>query len=260
MKFLAIFLAVLVVTASTACELTDEEINRTFNAFVAQISPNVVELVRKSFEPASVAPAPVPTPVPTPIPTVAPTPEPTPTVIPTVAPTPIPTPTEVPTVAPASNVWRGITVTDENRCSPYKSSDYRYPQSVEDKIIAEIGGVYSPYTGQWFGSKYETDIEHVVAKSEAHDSGLCSASADVRKSFARDTLNLTLADPRTNRWEKSGKDATGWLPELNQCWFADKVVDVRVKYGLTIDSAERDVLESILSKCESTDMKIIPRG
>ena len=81
------------------------------------------------------------------------------------------------------------------RCSPYDADDYRYPQSVEDRVIAELGGVYGPYTGRWFASKRETDIEHIVARSEAHDSGLCVADEATRRRFATDLLNLTLASP-----------------------------------------------------------------
>ena len=35
--------------------------------------------------------------------------------------------------------------------------------------------------------------------------------------FARDLRNLTLASPRVNRHEKSGKDATEWVPVRNRC-------------------------------------------
>ena len=67
--------------------------------------------------------------------------------------------------------WRGLVVAPERRCTPYDADDYRYPQSVEDRIVDELGGVYGPYTGRWFASKSDTDIEHMVARSEAHDSG-----------------------------------------------------------------------------------------
>ena len=71
--------------------------------------------------------------------------------------------------------WRGVVVAPESRCAPYDAEDYRYPPSVEDQIVAALGGVYGPYTGRWFSSPRETDIEHVVARAEAHDSGLCAA-------------------------------------------------------------------------------------
>ena len=66
----------------------------------------------------------------------------------------------------------------ENRCAPYDADNYPYAQSVEPQIVAQQGGnIYGPYTGTWFASTAETDIEHIVARSEAHDSGLCAADA-----------------------------------------------------------------------------------
>ena len=65
---------------------------------------------------------------------------------------------------------------------------------------------------------------------------------------------MTLASPSVNRHQKSDKDAADWLPELNQCWYAERIVQVRLKHGLTIDQREADALESVLSACESTAM------
>ena len=97
-------------------------------------------------------------------------------------------------------------VAPEVRCSPYDADDYRYPQSVEDQIVAQLGDVYGPYTGRWFASDRETDIEHIVARSEAHDSGLCAADGATRRRFASDLLNLTLAAPSVNRNQKRDRD------------------------------------------------------
>ena len=124
-----------------------------------------------------------------------------------------------------------------------------------------MGGiVYGPYTGTWFDSTSQTDTEHIVARSEAHDSGLCATDAETKRQFASDLLNLTLASPAVNRSQKSGKDATEWLPDLNRCWFASRVVEVRRQYALTIDRRERDVLESILSGCTSTAMTVVQQS
>ncbi len=154
----------------------------------------------------------------------------------------------------SAQTWRGLQVAPEYRCSPYDADDYRYPQSVEDRITAELGGVYGPYTGRWFNSDRETDIEHMVARSEAHDSGLCAAGDATRRAFARDLLNLTLAAPAVNRSQKSDRDAAEWLPERNRCWFAARVVEVRQKYGLTIDRREADALDAVLAGCSSTNL------
>ena len=112
------------------------------------------------------------------------------------------------------------------------------------------GGIFSPYTGEQFATIKNTDIEHIVARSEAHDSGLCAADAATRKAFSRDLLNLTLASPSLNRWEKGAKDAAEWTPDQSLCWFAETVVEVRQAYELTIDSRERDALEVILAECD----------
>ncbi len=144
----------------------------------------------------------------------------------------------------------------ENRCAPYDSDEYAYPQSVEPKVGAAIGKMYSPYTGECFASLRQSDIEHIVARSEAHDSGLCAASSAVKRQFASDLLNLTLASPHLNRTVKRDLDAAYWTPKLNRCWFAATVVAVKQKYQLTVDRNEANQLEAILSKCEATHLQV----
>jgi hypothetical protein len=162
--------------------------------------------------------------------------------------------------ASAQDTWRGLVVKPENRCSPYdKKSQYPYPQSVEDVIVANMNGrIYGPYSGRYFNSDRETDIEHILASSEGHDSGLCRASSAKRKQFATDPLNLTLASPKVNRCSKGGKcgvDAAQWMPEKNKCWFSNRIVQIRTKYDLSIDRAESRALESVLSNCSSFEMQ-----
>ena len=156
----------------------------------------------------------------------------------------------------SADTWWGLTVAPEHRCAPYdKKRDYPYPQSVERDIVRELGAVYGPYSDRCFASTAETDIEHVVATSEAHDSGLCAADAATKARFARDLRNLTLAAPAVNRHQKSGKDAAEWVPSRNACWFAGRVVEVRRAYGLTIDRREAAALDRIFAGCASTAME-----
>ena len=191
---------------------------------------------------------------------------PSPTAIPRATQSPIATLTPASTQPPAqppaqpSNLWRGITIAPENRCSPYDSDQYRYSPSVEPRIVEAQGGIYGPYTGTWFASIKETDIEHIVARSEAHDSGLCAASPATWSEFASDLLNLTLASPSVNRHQKSDSDVAEWLPDLNQCWYVDRTVQVRREYGLTIDRAEADAVDRILAGCQSTEMIVLAPG
>ena len=119
------------------------------------------------------------------------------------------------TIGNAASHWRGLEIRPESRCSPYERSDYRYSQSVELAIIEGLGGIYSPYNGRCFASQWETDIEHIVALSEAHDSGLCEPAPNImqlRQAFASDPLNLTLASPALNRDRKQHHDGAEWIP------------------------------------------------
>ena len=77
--------------------------------------------------------------------------------------TPTATPTLEPTTTPETtvgpDVWRGLVVAPEDRCSPYDSDDYPYSQSVEQRIVASMGGIiYGPYTGKWFDSTSELTL------------------------------------------------------------------------------------------------------
>ena len=146
-----------------------------------------------------------------------------------------------------SETWMGLEVRPENRCSVYdRDRDYRYSQSVEPAIAKRMGGIRCRYTGQRYQSLRDTHIEHIVALSEAHDSGLCAANAATKRRFAKDLLNLTLSDPAVNR-RKSGKDAGEWMPRLKPHEFAKTVILVKLKYGLSIDRREKAALDRALN-------------
>ena len=157
----------------------------------------------------------------------------------------------------AEETWRGLVVAPEHRCSPYDKRDYPYSQALEREIVQQLGAVYEPYTGACFRSRHEVDIEHIVATSEAHDSGLCDRDGVTRERFASDLRNLALASPDVGRHQKRDKDAAEWLPDRNRCWFAARVVEVRRAYDLTIDWLEAAALELILRECKNTEMELM---
>ena len=220
-----------------------------------QSAPDIMPQVgAESIEPTAVSITPTASVTKSPTAPVVPTPTSTSNSTPTHSPQPVVTPS-----IKAPELWNGLVVEAESRCSPYDSEDYRYSQSVEQRIVAEIGGIiYGPYTGTYFSSTRDTDIEHIVARSEAHDSGLCAADDSTRRHFASDLLNLALASPSVNRHQKTDNDVAEWLPDLNRCWFVDRVVRVRQKYGLTIDQREVDAIEAVLSDCMSFEMVVLP--
>ena len=155
-------------------------------------------------------------------------------------------------VVPGSSTtgtWRGLIVAPENRCSPYDAGDYSYQQSVEQRIVDQLSGVFSPYTCESFGSTRETDIEHVVARVEAHDSGLCAAGSD-------NAVPIRQRHPQPDAGESEPQSSgqgrprcSEWQPDRNRCWFANTVIDARRAYNLTIDQREVDALERMLAGC-----------
>ncbi len=60
-----------------------------------------------------------------------------------------------------------------------------------------------------------------------------------------------------NRCGAGGKcafDAADWLPAINKCWFAARVVAVKRKYALSVDRREAAALERVLAGCDSASM------
>ena len=53
--------------------------------------------------------------------------------------------------------------------------------------------------------------------------------------------------PTVNRSQKGARDAAEWRPTRHGAWFAQRVIQVKLEYGLTVDPAERDALEALLA-------------
>ncbi len=88
----------------------------------------------------------------------------------------------------------------------------RHSQSLEPAIAKRMGGIRCRYTGQRYQSLRDTHIEHIVALSEAHDSGLCAAAAATKRRFANDLPNSppqTQADMVVVEREKRREKAEG---------------------------------------------------
>ena len=132
---------------------------------------------------------------------------------------------------PAPGTWRGLVVAPELRCSDYEPEQYRHPPGLEDAVFAALGDkLYEAYTGVYYDHVRDIQVDHIVAKREAHDSGGCAWAPSLRREFARDLDNLALASPTLDLGIKAGNDAAEWLPDFNRCWYAGAVVAVRRKY------------------------------
>lgn len=152
-----------------------------------------------------------------------------------------------------SPTWMGLPVCEEGVREGYDRDAFgRGYSSLEDEIIAGLpksgGQVYTPYTCTLYDIREDgtaaTDIDHIVALAEAYDSGLDSTRF---RTFGGDSVNLTVAVPSLNRNQKSDKDAAEWKPAQNVGWYAGKILEVKQKYGLSVNPAERDSLVAWLA-------------
>lgn len=156
---------------------------------------------------------------------------------------------------PHTVLVENLTVAPENRCERYNRNHYRTEWRTKQLVIENMGGVlFSPYTLKTYRSAGGLDADHIVALAEAHDSGACSWSRAKKRKFANDLDNLTLATQRMNRYQKKAADAGQWLPPKNRCWFAHTVLQVKSKWGLSVDKKEGAALLAVLKKCDSFAM------
>ena len=141
--------------------------------------------------------------------------------------------------------WAGLDVRDEADRGDYDRSSFgRIHERMEPAIARSLpqyldGGIRTPYTCTVLSVLEDGttagDIEHIVSLVEAHESGLPESQ---RRAFASDIDNLTIALPTVNRTAKADRDAAEWMPRRNRGWYARRVVEVKRKYGLSVDAQE----------------------
>lgn len=153
----------------------------------------------------------------------------------------------------SENWYFGVLIAPESDCSDYRSIDYSHVPKLDVFKAEEIGGIFGAYEDQCFDEYTDVDIEHLVAKREAHDSGLCDADIQTVINFANDLENVALASPTVNRG-KSTKDPADWLPDNNQCWYVWQWLHVKRKYEMTIDQDEKDAIDTVLQNCSVNDL------
>ncbi len=118
---------------------------------------------------------------------------------------------------------------------------------------AVSGSWRSAYDGLTTTTASKFDIDHVVPLKEAWDSGAYGWTAARRQSYANDlgdSRSLRAVSAASNR-SKGDKDPAQWLPPLKsfRCTYATDWVVVKVRWRLTVDSAERAALRGLLTAC-----------
>ena len=99
-------------------------------------------------------------------------------------------------------------------------------------------------------SSSNIDIDHVVALSNAWQTGGFQLTTLQRTNFANDPLNLIAVDFRLNR-QKGDGDAATWLPPYKsyRCTYVARQVLVKEKYKLWVTPPEKAAISKLLDSC-----------
>lgn len=122
--------------------------------------------------------------------------------------------------------------------------------------VVTSGILEDPYTGAIIhfvrgpGTSTAVQIDHMVALSDAWQTGAQQLSLEQRTNLANDPLNLRAVDGPTNEAKGDG-DAATWLPPYKQyrCGYVARQVEVKAKYRLWVTRAEHDAMERVLNAC-----------
>ncbi len=128
--------------------------------------------------------------------------------------------------------------------------------AVSNDCKVTSGTLTDPYTGKTIvfqrgpSSSALIQIDHVVALSNAWQTGAQLLSLEQRIAFANDPLELLAVDGDANQAKGDG-DAATWLPanKAFRCQYVARQIAVKAKYTLWVTQAERDAMQRVLAEC-----------
>ena len=148
---------------------------------------------------------------------------------------------------------------DKDRC------DTRKEVLIQEAVsLPKLSGGCSFTGGKWISqydnlvtTDYSTlDIDHMVPLSEAWRSGAWKWSPAQREAFANDLTDsraLIAVTASLNR-QKGDQDPSTWMPPENKCLYVSNWIAIKVRYSLTVDSAEANALTSLVTQCNITSI------
>lgn len=123
---------------------------------------------------------------------------------------------------------------------------------VNSSCAAVSGSWYSPFDGATWTAASDVDIDHMVPLAEAWSSGAWAWTTAKRQTYANDLGGPELWAVTDNvNQSKSDQDPAQWQPPLSsfRCTYARAWIQVKWYYALTVDSAEKSALNSMLASC-----------
>ena len=124
------------------------------------------------------------------------------------------------------------------------------------ECVVLSGTLVDPFSGETINfvrgnvSSMEVQIDHVVAMSNAWQTGAFKLSVKERTAFANDPMNLLAVKGRLNS-QKGDGDAATWLPPLKsfRCDYVARQIAVKIKYKLWFTAPEKEAMIRILKSC-----------
>lgn len=129
---------------------------------------------------------------------------------------------------------------------------------VDDECKVVSGTLNDPYTGKTISfvrgaqTSQLVQIDHVVALSNAWQTGAQQLTPLIREQLGNDPLNLLAVDGAANQQKSDGDTAT-WLPANKpfRCQYVARQIAVKAKYTLWLTPAEKDAMVRALAACPS---------
>ena len=136
-----------------------------------------------------------------------------------------------------------------------------FKEKTHDCVVLS-GTLVDPYSGETINfvrgniTSMEVQIDHVVALSNAWQTGAFKLTLEQRTALANDPLNLLAVKGKLNS-QKGDGDAATWLPPLKsyRCDYVARQVAVKLKYKLWFTAPEKEAIVRILKSCPE---KVLP--
>ena len=123
---------------------------------------------------------------------------------------------------------------------------------VNSACTATSGTWSSPYDGGTWRAASDVDIDHMVPLKNAWISGAWAWTTAKRQSFANDLTNPQLIAVTDNvNQSKGDKSPDAWKPPVTSyhCTYARMWVKVKYVWKLTVTSAEKSAVSTMLNAC-----------
>lgn len=122
------------------------------------------------------------------------------------------------------------------------------------------GRWHSYYDDATWTAPSDVDIDHLVPLAEAWDSGARSWTTAQRRGYANDLgddRDLVAVTDNVNQ-AKGDQDPADWLPPLAavRCRYVQEWVAVKLRWRLTVDTAEKAALTSLAGDCANVTITV----